>query len=40
MTNSQRNDWPSEPDGKVAPTCAMSPSEPRSIAAAARAPAS
>jgi hypothetical protein len=39
-TSSQRNDFPCEPDGSVAPTWAMLPSEPRSSAAAAIAPAS
>ena len=35
---SQRNACPSEPLGKVAPTCATLPSEARRIAAAATAP--
>jgi hypothetical protein len=38
MTNSQRNDWPCEPEGSVAPTSATFPSEPRRSAAAVRAP--
>ena len=38
-TTSQRNDCASEPDGSVAPTCAMFPSEARRTAAAASAPA-
>jgi hypothetical protein len=37
-TVSQRNAWPSEPDGSVAPTFARSPSEARRRRAAARAP--
>ena len=37
-TSSQRNDCACEPDGSVAPTWAMFPSEPRRIAAAASAP--
>jgi hypothetical protein len=40
ITSSQRSDWPCEPDGSVAPTWAMLPSEPRRIAAAASAPSS
>jgi hypothetical protein len=40
ITASQRNDWASDPDGSVAPTWAMSPSEPRRTAAATIAPAS
>ena len=39
-TSSQRNDWPWDPDGRVAPTWAMFPSELRRSAAAARAPVS
>ena len=39
-TTSHRNAWPSEPAGRVAPTWAMSPSEPRRTSAAATAPAS
>ena len=38
--NSQRNDWLWDPEGKVAPTWATLPSEPRNIAAAASAPTS
>ena len=37
-TSSQRNDWPCDPDGSVAPTWAMLPSEPRRSAAAVSAP--
>ena len=39
-TSSQRKDWPCEPEGSVAPTLAMLPSEARSTAAAAIAPTS
>jgi hypothetical protein len=38
ITSSHRNDCPCEPDGSVAPTWAMLPSEPRKIAAAVTAP--
>ena len=38
ITSSQTNDCPCEPDASVAPTWAMSPSEPRRTAAAASAP--
>jgi hypothetical protein len=37
-TSSQRNDCPWEPEGRVAPTWARFPNEPRSSAAAASAP--
>jgi hypothetical protein len=37
-TSSQRNDWPSEPEGSVAPMLAMSPNEARRSAAAQIAP--
>ena len=37
-TSSQRNDWRWEPLGMVAPMCAMSPREPRRMAAAVKAP--
>ena len=38
ITNSQRNDCACEPEGRVAPTFAMFPSEARSSAAAVSAP--
>ena len=40
ITSSQTNDWPCDPAGSVVPTCATSPSEARSSAAAATAPTS
>jgi hypothetical protein len=39
MTTSQTKDWPSEPDGIVAPRSATSPSDARSTTAATTAPA-